>query len=203
MSLRALLAEAPASAERETSLARAVRAGDLDARDELVQMSLRLVALRVRHLGVRAVDIDDALQSGTLGLIAAVDRFDPDRGVRLATYAWPWITAAIRSGLTTGAVDPGLQPSVGAARLPETVRGDLDSLVALLPLRLAEVMRLRFRLGESDDVLRSHADVASRLNLTVAQVRWAEAQAMEQLRLRLVRLGHRAPGRWAAGIDPL
>ena len=47
------------------------------------------------------------MQSGTLGLIAAVDRFDPDRGCRLATYAWPWITAAIRA---TVRADPPLGP---------------------------------------------------------------------------------------------
>src|SRR5688572_4857952 len=74
----------------------AARAGDRHARDELVRESLRLVALRAHHLGLRGEDLDEAMQSGTLGLIAAVDRFDPDRGCRLATYAWPWITAAIR-----------------------------------------------------------------------------------------------------------
>ncbi len=55
------------------------------------------MALRAHHLGLRGEALDEAVQSGTLGLIAAVDRFDPDRGCRLATYAWPWITAAIRA----------------------------------------------------------------------------------------------------------
>lgn len=187
LTLGRMLATAPLGRERERELARSARTGDPEARSELIRQSLRLVAMRVRHLGVPAGDIDDALQAGTVGLIAAIDRFDPDRDVRLSTFAWPWITAAIRSSVARPV----------QARLPEPPppepRGDLDSLVARLPLRLAEVVRLRFRLGESTDNLRTHADVAARLNLSVAQVRRAEAQALGRLRDRLARLGDRDP----------
>jgi len=188
LTLRGILAAPPLSREREQELARSARAGSAEARGELIRLSLRLVAMRVRHLGVPAKDVDDALQAGTVGLIAAVDRFDPERGVRLATFAWPWITTSIRSSIS----GPPHEPDAVVPRPAET-RGDLDSLVARLPIRLAEVVRLRFRLGEPPDVLRTHADVAARLGLTIAQVRWAEAKALGRLRDRLARLGDRDP----------
>ncbi len=182
-----MLAMPPLSRDEEASFARSARAGDGTARDRLIHGSLRLVAMRVRNLGVPAADVEDALQAGTLGLIAAVDRFDPDRGVRLSTFAWPWITAAVRSASTPRPLVPPSHPASADSG------GDLDSLVSRLPLRLAEVVRLRFRLGEPADSLRTHADVAARLNLSVAQVRWAEAQALGRLRNRLARLGDRDP----------
>ena len=182
-----MLATPALSRKRERELARSARAGSNDARGELIRLSLRLVAMRVRHLGVAPTDIDDAIQAGTVGLIAAVDRFDPDRGVRLSTFAWPWITASIRS--STMRPSTPIRPDAPPPEEP----GDLDTLVARLPIRLAEVVRLRFRLGEPADILRTHADVAARLGLTIAQVRRAEAQALGRLRDRLARLGDRDP----------
>ena len=188
LTLRGILATPPLSREREQELARLARAGSLEARSDLIRLSLRLVAMRVRNLGIPAEHADDALQAGTVGLIAAVDRFDPDRGVRLSTFAWPWITASIRSSFA-------VPPHVSDEPEPPSseVRGDLDTLVSRLPIRLAEVVRLRFRLGEPPDVLRTHEDVAARLGLTIAQVRWAEAKALGRLRDRLARLGDRDP----------
>ena len=187
LTLRGILTTPPLSREREQALAASARAGNAEARGDLIRLSLRLVAMRVRHLGVPANDIDDALQAGTVGLIAAVDRFDPEHGVRLSTFAWPWITASIRSSMTRPPAPARPEPPVSVPR------GDLDTLVARLPIRLAEVLRLRFRLGEPADVLRTHADVAARLGLTIAQVRRAEAQALGRLRDRLARLGDRDP----------
>ena len=150
------------------------------------------MALRAHHLGLRGEALDEAVQSGTLGLIAAVDRFDPDRGCRLATYAWPWITAAIRAIRARGsrrtatwdAVDSGTD-----ADPPD----DLRPALAHLPLHLAAVIRLRYRLGEPPGPPRTRKEVAMRLGLTVAQVRADEARAMAHLRARLAKVGHRAP----------
>jgi RNA polymerase sigma factor (sigma-70 family) len=188
---RRLLSQPPLDADRERILARAARAGDRAARDDLVRESLRLVALRAHHLGLRGDALDEAMQSGTLGLIAAVDRFDPDRGCRLATYAWPWITAAIRVRARTesplGTVDVAVPE--------ETIEPPDDVLPALahLPLRIASVIRLRYRLGEPSGPPRTRKEVAMRLGLTVAQVRTDEARAMTHLRVRLAKVGHRAP----------
>jgi DNA-directed RNA polymerase sigma subunit (sigma70/sigma32) len=188
LSLRALLSTPAMSADREQALARAARAGNVAARSELIQLSLRLVALRVRNLRVGAAGVDDALQGGVIGLISAIDRFDPDRGIRLATYAWPWITAGVRSAMPARAAAgvPALASAVGSA-------GELDEVVGRLPGHLAEVVRLRFRLGEAPDIPRTHATVAAQLGMSVGQVRRAEAQALGRLRDRLATLGDRDP----------
>ncbi len=124
-----MLATAPLSRESERELARSARTGDAEARSELIRRSLRLVAMRVCHLGVAAGDVDDALQAGAVGLIAALDRFDPDRDVRLSTFAWPWITAAIRSTAARPLQTQAPEPP------PPEPRGDMDSQLARLPLR--------------------------------------------------------------------
>jgi RNA polymerase sigma factor (sigma-70 family) len=188
LSLRELLAAPALPPDREQALARAVRAGDVEARGELIQSSLRLVALRVGSLRIAGGGIDDALQAGAIGLISAIDRFDPDRGVRLATYAWPWITGAILSALPAREDARPLPCAAEAA-----ADGEVGSIVAELPRRLAQVVCLRFRIGEPPDVLRTHADVADRLGLSVGQVRRAEAKALGQLRDRLATLGDRDP----------
>jgi RNA polymerase sigma factor (sigma-70 family) len=68
------------------------------ARKEIIRCSLRLVlsiARRYHHLGHPLVDM---LQDGSIGLIDALDRFDPGRGVRFATYATWWVRQAIERG---------------------------------------------------------------------------------------------------------
>lgn len=195
--MRHLLSQPPLAADQEQVLARAARAGDKTARAELVGGSLRLVALRARSLGLCGDALDEAIQSGTLGLIAAIDRFDPDRGCRLATYAWPWITAAIRTPVPV--VVPLDAFDVTAAESPDTSI-DLGPVLAHLPLQVAAVVRLRYRLGESGGPPRTRKEVAALLGLTVGRVRADEARAMTHLRRQLARVGHRAP---RAGADPL
>src|SRR6478672_3907695 len=69
---------------------------DQDAAERLVTANLRFVvkiAFEYRTYGMRLLDL---IQEGNLGLMVAVDRFDPDRGVRLTTYAVWWIRAYIQ-----------------------------------------------------------------------------------------------------------
>lgn len=187
--MRHLLAQPPLDADQEQMLARAARAGDRTARAELVSASLRLVALRARSLGLRGDALDEAVQSGTLGLIAAIDRFDPDRGCRLATYAWPWITAAIRTPVR---VDVSLDAFDVAGPEPIEVSDDFGPELAYLPLHIAAVVRLRYRLGEPAGPPRTRKEVAALLGLSVGQVRADEARAMTHLRRRLAKVGRRA-----------
>lgn len=84
------------SREEETALARKWRQhGDLEAAKKLVVSNLYAVAAiarEYRHFGLQEMDL---IQEGTLGLMHAVKRFDPDRGFRLMTYASWWIRASI------------------------------------------------------------------------------------------------------------
>lgn len=73
-------------AEEEEYLNRAA-AGDISARNKLIEHNLRLVAHIVKKYYSTAMDTDDLISIGTIGLIKAVSGFDAGRGVRLATYA--------------------------------------------------------------------------------------------------------------------
>lgn len=83
--------------EEETSFAKRWRQnGDREAAYRLVTSHLRLVAkIAMRYRGY-GLPIADIVSEGNLGLMHAVKRFDPDRGVRLATYAMWWIKATIK-----------------------------------------------------------------------------------------------------------
>src|ERR671927_1103612 len=75
-----------------------LRAGDRDARDELVVRYAPLVKYVIGRMAISlpaAMDSDDVLSAGTVGLLHAIDRFDPDQGVRFETYALQRIRGAI------------------------------------------------------------------------------------------------------------
>jgi RNA polymerase sigma-32 factor len=82
--------------EEERDLARRAEAGDIDAGRRLIVSHLRFVVKIARAYRNSGLPMSDLVQEGTLGLIHAVRRFNPDRGVRLSTYALWWIRAAIQ-----------------------------------------------------------------------------------------------------------
>lgn len=82
------------SREEEATLARRVREeGDAKARGRLVASNLRLVVKLAREHHRAPLLLMDLIQEGNLGLVIAVERFEPERGVRLCTYAAWWIRA--------------------------------------------------------------------------------------------------------------
>ena len=79
----------------EIALSRRVRQGDERARTKLIEWNLKLVvsvAKRYREMGV---PFEDLIQEGNIGLMKAVEKFDPDRGFRFSTYATWWIRQAV------------------------------------------------------------------------------------------------------------
>jgi len=84
------------TAEQESSLARRFRdSEDLDAARELVMSHLRLVVSVARQYLGYGLPHADLIQEGNIGLMKAVKRFDPERGVRLVSFALHWIRAEI------------------------------------------------------------------------------------------------------------
>jgi len=82
-------------AETEALLLRA-KAGDKDAREQLIQGNLRLVLSVIQRFGGRGELADDLFQVGCIGLIKAIDNFDPRHQVRFSTYGVPMIAGEIR-----------------------------------------------------------------------------------------------------------
>ena len=72
------------------------RAGDLEAREALVSENIALVKFIVRRFAGRGAEYDDLFQFGCMGLLKAIDRFDPTYHVRFSTYAVPVIMGEIR-----------------------------------------------------------------------------------------------------------
>lgn len=83
------------TAEEEVALARRVKVGDQQAKDQFVLHNIRLVCDVAKHYLKSGMPHEDLVQEGVIGLMTAVDRFDPERGYRFATYATHWIKQAI------------------------------------------------------------------------------------------------------------
>ena len=84
----------PLSKEEEREYLERWQAGDIDARNTLVEHNLRLVAHIIKKY-YQNEDIDDLISIGTIGLIKGINTYKPDKGVRLATYASRCIENAI------------------------------------------------------------------------------------------------------------
>ncbi len=148
--LREIARIPPLSREQEIELARRVRAGDEAAKRRLIEANLRFVVQMARRYLNRGLPLPDLIEEGNLGLIRAVEKFEPDRGVRFATYAAWWIRHAIVRALANQA---------RMIRLPVHVE-------MLLGRYVKEQQRLTQLLGRPPTV----AELAAALGTTEEQV---------------------------------
>lgn len=250
------------TADEEKALARRVQNQDADhvdamtARETLILANLRLVVSVAKRYAGRGLTLPDLVEEGNVGLVHAVEKFDPDMDTRFSTYATWWIKQAIRRAIVNkvktiriptylaeelarwrrfarqfeqehgrGPEDHellgALQPQAGRRRLlvrlfRTTAPGDasvsLDTLfeavdavidpraqrpdlidfaswersglaerVARLPEREAQVVRLRYGLGEVEQPL-TLREIAERMGLSRERVRQLEHQAVKRLR---------------------
>jgi RNA polymerase primary sigma factor len=86
-------------AEEEKALAVAIGKGDDDARDRMITANLRLVVSIAKKYVHRGLPLLDLIEEGNIGLMKAVQRFDPKAGFRFSTYATWWIKQAIKRAL--------------------------------------------------------------------------------------------------------
>lgn len=91
------------TAAEEKELANRIADGDISARDRMVRANLRLVVNIARSYSGKGLPLQDLIEEGNLGLLRAVEGFDPDMGTRFSTYASYWIKQSIKRALVNSA----------------------------------------------------------------------------------------------------
>jgi RNA polymerase primary sigma factor len=86
--------------EEETELGARIQAGDAEAREHMIRANLRLVVSVAKLYSGRGLNLQDLIAEGNIGLMRAVEKFDPEAGCRFSTYGTWWIKQSIRRALT-------------------------------------------------------------------------------------------------------
>lgn len=137
--------------DEEISLAKRIRRGDKSARDHMIKANLRLVvkiAMDYKDFGLPLLDL---ISEGNIGLVKAVERFDPRKGGKLSTYAAWWIKQSIMSAL---------------ANQSKTIR-----LPAHVVERVAKMRRAELQLREIYNREPTDHELAQHLGLDVRRIR--------------------------------
>jgi RNA polymerase sigma-32 factor len=158
------------SQEEETSLARRLRdEGDVDAARQLVLSHLRVVVSIARGYLGYGLPHADLIQEGNVGLMKAVKRFDPDRGVRLVSFAVHWIRAEIHEYIlknwrmvkvaTTKAQRKLFFNLRSLKRSHSTMTPDeVDAVAQQLNVKSGDVVEMETRMGGHDIALEPLSD---------------------------------------------
>lgn len=116
----------PLKRGEEEELAKRAKAGDKEAQNRIVEANLRFVVSECKRYRNQGVPFQDLIQQGNWGLLEAIKRFDPERGVKFITYAVHWVKLKVLECLYEE------QGHVDAKRQIEEVAGAIDFLEDLL-----------------------------------------------------------------------
>lgn len=198
----------PLTADEEREALTAWRSGDASARDRLIEHNLRLVAHITKKYYAQCDDTDDLISIGTIGLIKAINTFNPEKNVRLATYASRCIENEILMYLRS------MRRKVSEVSLTEALESDdeggglalidlltddtdLDERLALaeqaqklraavkseLDHREENVIRLRYGLDGKPPM--TQRETAALLGISRSYISRIEKKALEKLRMKL------------------
>lgn len=196
----------PLSTKEEADYLRRCKEGDKEARDKLIEHNLRLVAHIVKKYNMVDKETDDLISIGTIGLIKAIDTFDDEKGIRLATYASRCIDNELLMMLRSGkrlAKEVYLYDPIGSDRegneinlldiieeaevdivenivLEDDIKKLYGILGKVLTEREREIIYLRYGLNNSKEV--TQREIASQLGISRSYVSRIEKKALKKLR---------------------
>ena len=151
--------------QEEISLSRRARAGDQRARKKLIERNLRLVisvAKRYRGMGL---PFEDLIQEGNLGLVRAVEKFDPERGHRFSTYVTWWIRQAIGRAISDKSRTIRVPVHAGEKiRKMTRTSNELSAELGREPTDEEVAQRLGWKLDEVREAKEAVSDATTSLN---------------------------------------
>ncbi len=196
----------PLSTKEETDYLRLCKEGDREARDKLIEHNLRLVAHIVKKYNMVDKETDDLISIGTIGLIKAIDTFDDEKGIRLATYASRCIDNELLMMLRSGkrlAKEVYLYDPIGSDRegneinlldiieeaevdivenimLEDDIKKLYHIIGKVLTDREREIICLRYGLSNQKEV--TQREIAGMLGISRSYVSRIEKKALRKLR---------------------
>ena len=182
----------------EAALAAQVRAGDGEARRRMIESNLRLVVAVARSYVGRGVSLMDLIAEGNLGLIRAVEKFDPERRLRFSTYAVWWIREAVQHAVMHHGRTVRLPVHV-LREFAQVLRAErelaarngtppsLEQIAAAVGKDMREVAEL-FRVSESVTSLDAAVEAGDAGTIAIPPEREEAPTALSQLEAE--RLGH-------------
>jgi len=201
--------------EEETEFARRLRdEGDLDAARRLVMSHLRVVVGVARQFLGYGLPHADLIQEGNVGLMKAVRRFDPERGVRLVSFALHWIKAEIHEyvlrnwrlvRVATTKAQRKLFFNLRSMKRDSTTLdpGEIDAIARTLDVRCEDVVEMESRLAGRDVPIESSSDDDGEPSSPIA---WLKADGTEPTQILESRARDRLQGegllRALACLDP-
>ena len=196
----------PLSTQEEEHLLQGMQEGDLSCRNRLIEHNLRLVAHVVKKYSNTIYEADDLLSIGTIGLIKAVDSFNKEKGIRLATYASRCIENELLMLMRSSkkqSKEVSLFDPIGSDKEGNTIQL-LDICVAeepdivermeeqqklgklrehidkVLTEREKEIITLRYGMTDGREV--TQREIAEKLNISRSYVSRIEKKALKKLK---------------------
>jgi RNA polymerase primary sigma factor len=147
---------------QERELSRRAKAGDGRARQRLIEKNLRLVVSVAKKYRGYGLPFEDLIQEGNIGLMKAVDRFDPEKGFRFSTYVTWWIRQAVGRALSDKGRTIRLPVHMGEKmRKVDRAASELSAALGREPTEGELVERLDWTVEQVRDVKRTKPDAAS------------------------------------------